>query len=149
MFVESREDIIKNIRTLERYRNSKNKEENEFYKQTIGKGFCFVVLEVNGKLYFGPSRFVGYMNNTMEEHLKKRQAGDEMVVFEGKERYQRDGRDTNPRIDRILIGKHKNNVAMESEYLKFCEINGIKPANRDNNGGRKYWKVHKLSDLTL
>lgn len=121
MLVNNFTDIMKNIHTLEKYRKSGNPREFQFYKDIIGKGKVFVVVEINGRYYFAPSRFVGYSENNKEKHESNP---------------DKDGRDTNPEIDRVL-GKHEINSNMEDEFLKFCEQNDIEPDNNE----RKYWKV--------
>ncbi len=86
-----------------------------------------MVVEINGRHYFAPSRFVGYSENNIEKHNNNT----------GK-----DGRDTNPIIDTI-IGRHEINNLIEEEFLKFCSQNGIVPDNRE----RKYWKVQLPTNI--
>jgi putative restriction endonuclease len=77
------------------------------------------VLNDNGKLLFGPSRFVGYINNSMSLHESNG---------------ERDGRITDKAITKIL-GKKVNSREVEEEYIKFCEVLGIKIYSKK----RVYW----------
>ena len=48
-----------------------NKEEEYYYewaKERLSQGRNFVVEAIDGKLYFAPSRFVGYKQNSLEKH---------------------------------------------------------------------------------
>lgn len=119
------EDIEKNLKTLEQYGNSGQKKEIEFYLKMIERGICFVIYELDGRLIFGPSRFIGYLNNNMEAHLANE---------------QKDGRETNPRISTILGGSPQPDEMLEEEYKRFCERLGITPKKTGTFGiKRKYW----------
>jgi hypothetical protein len=109
-FVKKWEDIEKNLVKLEGYRNSSRQEEVDFYLNRIKKGICFVVYEHGGKLIFGPSRFVGYLDNDIDVHLANQ---------------QKDGRETNPKINEILGGPPEEDESLEEEYKKFCKYLGI------------------------
>lgn len=68
-YIECRKDVQENILTLYSYLQS---EEEEFYyewaKERLSQGRNFVVEAIDGKLYFAPSRFVGYKQNSLEKH---------------------------------------------------------------------------------
>ncbi|MCB9106352.1 MAG: hypothetical protein H6633_19230 [Anaerolineales bacterium] len=124
-FVKTWEEIEKNLMTLEGYRNSGHKAEVDFYLQRIEKGICFVAYERNGKLIFGPSRFVGYLNNNMTTHSANA---------------DKDGRETNPRINEIIGNPPEEDEELEEEYKTYCESLGITPKNTGPFGvKRKYW----------
>ena len=123
---------MENIRTLEKYRNSNNENEVVFYKERIKLGICFVVVEINGKLFFAPSRFVGYKNNNMGKHN----------INETK-----DGRKTNPEIDKIL-GEHKKDDKIQEAFKNFCESNDIDYGETGWGGHkRQYWPIQRLPNI--
>ena len=62
------DQLRENIQVLETALISNNDEAINL----VRKGMCFVVSERDGKLSFGPSRFLGYKNNTIAKHLKKK-----------------------------------------------------------------------------
>lgn len=68
-YIECRKDVRENILTL--YSYLQNKEEEYYYewaKERLSQGRNFVVETIDGKLYFAPSRFVGYKQNSLEKH---------------------------------------------------------------------------------
>lgn len=78
------------------------------------------------KLAFGPSRFLGYEENSVRKHLNRR---------------KRDGRETNKAIDNVLRDrfgfpiKHVEDDVVEDSFLQFCNELGVNPAKK----ARKYW----------
>lgn len=70
-FIESKDDIITNIKTLYSYLNNEKGEDfREWAKQRMSRGSNYVVEIIEDKAYFAPSRFVGYKNNTKEKHAE-------------------------------------------------------------------------------
>ena len=68
-YIECRKDVQENILTL--YAYLQNEEEEYYYewaKERLSQGRNFVVEAIDGKLYFAPSRFVGYKHNSLEKH---------------------------------------------------------------------------------
>ena len=68
-YIECRKDVQENILTL--YSYLQNEEEEYYYewaKERLSQGRNFVVEAIDGKLYFAPSRFVGYKQNSLEKH---------------------------------------------------------------------------------
>ena len=129
-----REQIVKNAATLESYLKKGNSQESEYAKGLIQRGKCFVVVSSPDGYSFYPSRFMWYVDNTMEKHEKmgeaKRTTGE----------ITRDGRKANPAISKCLGdlikegNKHWN--SFETEYKNFCKRLGITP---DNNK-RSFWQ---------
>jgi len=124
-FIQNMDDLTVNISTLEIYRNDNNPENRDFYKRLIERGRCFVAYERNNELHFAPSRFMGYANNNMEDHKQ--------AIREG----ERDGRDTNPVLDRVIGQPHEANQHLEMEFIAFCNQLGIIPWNVR----RTYWQT--------
>jgi hypothetical protein len=131
--VKNKGEIQRNIVTLDDYLKNENSCEGEYAKGLIQKGKCFVIIGSPNGYRFYPSRFMGYVDNSMEKHEKmvelKRSTG----------KITRDGRNTTPKISGILgdlIKKgNKQWGHWEAEYKKFCNKLDITP---DNNA-RKFW----------
>lgn len=67
--IETRDDVIKNIKTLYSYlRNRNNEECYQWAIERLKYGKNYVVEIINGHICFAPSRFVGYKDNTKEKH---------------------------------------------------------------------------------
>lgn len=122
--VKTWSDIRSNILQLEEYKNSENSEERTFYKGIIGHGRCFVALDTRNGFIFAPSRFVGYVANTIKNH---------------DENYDKDGRITNEEINKTL-GSHDANTILEERFKIFCQNLAINPDNHE----RKYWNLSML-----
>ena len=68
-FIETREDIVQNIKTLYSYLDGKvDNEHKDWAIQRMFQGKNYVIEVVDSQIYFAPSRFVGYIDNTMEKH---------------------------------------------------------------------------------
>lgn len=71
-FIETREDIILNIKTLFSYLEGKQGDEYRIWAvEKMVRGKNFVVEIIDSKICFAPSRFVGYVNNTKDKHEEK------------------------------------------------------------------------------
>jgi hypothetical protein len=125
--VESLNEIKVNMETLDKYLASKKDPEYTFAINLIRRGTCFIAMEKNGKYRFYPSRFIGYLNNGMNEHLNNR---------------KKDGRVTNPAISEIIGKIPTPNPVLENLYHEYCESLGF-IANEKGAFGveRKYWEV--------
>jgi len=126
MFVKSNREIIQNVLTLEGYRRSEDPLGKKTYDGLIAKGLCFVAYGAKSGVYFGPSRFIGYKNNTLDKHRRNQ---------------DKDGRETNTAIKRILESKFEKSALMEKQFKIFCANHGIEPAKH----GRKYIETGKVS----
>ena len=134
--VESREDVIQNIKTLYSYLKDKDNEEN--YKWALARiknGKWYVVEIVNSHVCFSPSRFVGYKNNTKELHTENH--GDGQQTNEVLEKFYKSVEDE--RLDTIFQQElSKYNLSSErkkywipkemsiEDILSFTEIYKIK-----------------------
>ena len=68
-FIESRNDVIHNINTLYSYLDGGG--DDEIYQWAASRmknGRMYVVEIIDSHICFGPSRFVGYKENTIEKH---------------------------------------------------------------------------------
>lgn len=124
-FVTSIEDIKKNMKTLDNYLSSDDKDEVIYAKKRVKMGTCFIAVHTENGFRFYPSRFIGYAENTMDKHERN---------------YEKDGTQTNPAISQILGASPKPNTALENEYQKYCESLGVTSNKAGAFGApRKYW----------
>ena len=80
------EQLIKNIETVESYLTEGSEAEQSEVSNLIRRGSCLIAYQVNNEVRFAPSRFLGYVNNSLRGHIRS----------------QVDGRETNVVINRIL-----------------------------------------------
>jgi putative restriction endonuclease len=125
--VQDWNQIETNLLKLDEYK--KSAKSKEYYSGLIQRGKNFVVFSDNGKLLFGPSRFVGYIDNSIASHENN---GD------------KDGGVTDKAIIKLL-GTPVNSEWLEEEYLKFCKLLGIKTYNKK----RVYWYKENNSTGSL
>lgn len=125
--VENLNELKANIKTLDKYLNSKTDPEYEFGLGLVKKGTCFVAVKENGTYRFYPSRFIGYVNNNIDAHLNND---------------YKDGKETNPAISSILGSKPTPNPELDILYREYCELLGFVANERGSFGvERKYWVV--------
>ena len=68
-YIETREDIISNIETLYSYLHGGSGKESMLWAvDRLKRGKNMVVEVINNHIFFAPSRFVGYINNTKDKH---------------------------------------------------------------------------------
>lgn len=130
--VKSIDEILDNLIVFENYRNS-TKYHND-YVQLVKRGTCFIIWKKGNEVFLGPSRFIGYRNNTIEKHLN----------YEKK-----DGRITNPAISEILNSSPEVDERFEQIYVNYCRELGFEPNATGAFGvERKYWYRESESDLS-
>jgi 5-methylcytosine-specific restriction protein A len=118
--VRSEIEIKENVRTFEQYLCEGNSEEQQFAHDLVARGRCFVAYRVGAETRFSPSRYIGYAHNTRESHL---------------ENLDKDGRETNAAINRVIGYTLGANESLEERYLRFASELGIQPFDKR----RKYW----------
>lgn len=121
--IESIEQLEKNLETVEYYITEGSDAENKEATRLICAGTCFVAYEIDGQFRFAPSRFIGYKNNTINQH---------------RESTIKHGTITNGAINRIMDNRLEPNEELEKAFLKYCHNLGIEPYNKK----RKYWKLN-------
>jgi len=125
--VDTPRAIDKNIDTLGGYMHSGSSQEVEFARDLVTRGICFVVTTRSGAPFFAPSRFVGYIDNQIREHLANA---------------DKDGRVTNAAISRVLGRDPEVNPELDGLYQRFCADNGIASRSAGSFGlRRKYWDL--------
>lgn len=126
--VRTKEDILKNIETLESYLNPFGyKDKRLFALDLIRKGICFIAYKHGEDIKFVPSRFVGYVNNDMTKHM---------------DNDEKDGRETTPAISKILNTNPNEDAELEIAYQNYCKKLFITVGKKGSFGAkRKYWKM--------
>ncbi|HRX22334.1 MAG TPA: hypothetical protein P5273_11545, partial [Syntrophomonadaceae bacterium] len=82
-------------------------------------------IEKNNEYRFYPSRFIGYKYNSQ-------------VAHDGNK--AKDGRETNPAINRIIGHEPQPSEELEKEYVRYCVKMGITPSKAGTYGvKRKFW----------
>jgi len=125
--------LIQNINTIESCLTEGNDDERLEASKLIKQGICFVAYKVGKEIRFAPSRFIGYHNNTIKEHLTIKKNGNE----------------TNKAISKILKSKPAAYITLEKKYIDYCSKLGSKP---NVEGGafsntRQYWTIHLDHDF--
>ena len=113
--IETRDDVIQNIKTLYSYLSDGNEDHYQWAIERLKKGKNYVVEIIDSHAYFAPSRFVGYKDNTIEKHEENHGDGtqtDDIL----KQFYQKVQDD---RLDNLF----------KNEISKFTRL----------NGSNKYW----------
>lgn len=118
--IENIDELKDNLETFENYLRKGTKDEINLVKGYIARGKCFVSYKIDNQFIFFPSRFVGYYDNSLEKHSNN---------------LTKDGRKTNPAINKIAERKLSENDILEEKYKEYCESLGIIPKNNK----RKYW----------
>lgn len=121
VLVTAKEQIINNMDTIDSYLASVGTPECALAKSLIRRGKCFTYRIVNGEYHFYPSRFIGYVNNSIDSYNEDKGSG----------------RDTNPAINKILRVKCEPNNALENEYFKYLNKLGLDECGYT----RKYWEI--------
>jgi putative restriction endonuclease len=123
--IVNRQQIRQNIAELERIR-AKTGGERRDYERLIERGTCFVPYESSHGRAFAPSRFIGYVDNTLSKHASNP---------------EKDGKKTNPAIIAILGNRPVEDVDLNEQYREFCSLLGFEPRAKGNfNVARKFWK---------
>ena len=125
--ITKRSELIANIETLERYLAKGNEFEKRKALSLVKQGICFVTYKVGDEIRFAPSRFIGYIDNTIEKH----QAND-----------TKHGTFTNGAIKSLLNDEPLRNEALEKKYFEYCARLGIYPNQRAPfDTDRKFWTL--------
>ena len=122
-FIESRDDVIQNINTLYSYLdNGDNDETYRWAASRMKNGRMYVVEIIDSHICFGPSRFVGYKENTIEKHQDNHGDGNQTNDVL-KEFYQK-------------VDDHRLDSIFQKELAKY-----------DLNAGRKKYWIPKDSTI--
>jgi 5-methylcytosine-specific restriction protein B len=148
--ITSREDIILNIKTLYSYLNGEMGSEYKTWaveKMTRGKNY--IVEVIDSKIYFAPSRFVGYVNNTKDKHEENH--GDGTLTDNEMKNYYQKVEDNN-RLD-FLFQKELSRFGVSSSEKKYWilkdvtvdeivrEVRSRAPYKTLNVDSDRYWHI--------
>lgn len=123
--IQTHKHLEQNILNVEKYIAIGTEEEKSEIRELIKRGICFVAYNVGNETRFAPSRFLGYVYNELYKH---------------KYAFEKDGRDTNKSISKIIRSKPNQNKVLESKYIEYCRKLGITPRAKGSYGVvRKYW----------
>ncbi len=115
------EQLMYNIAQFEKYLASENGYEDRIQTlDLIRRGRNFVTYKVGDEYRFAPSRFLGYINNTISSHLKS---------------LQKHGTYTTQRISKILKVQDNYSEELNRLYENYCKMLGISPCNY----GHTFW----------
>lgn len=130
--VSKLEQLEQNIETVENYLTNGNSDEKFKVATFIKRGTCFVAYQINNEIRFAPSKFLGYINNSLEKHIPS----------------ETDGRQTNVMISSILKSQPLLNEKLEKEYILYCKNLGLEPREKGAFGvDRKYWLLKLERDF--
>lgn len=131
--IGNKEQLIKNIDTLEGYLTEGNQFSNNEAKSLVRRGTCFVAYKIENELRFAPSRFIGYVNNKLNKHTAS---------------LEKDGRETNKAIIDILGEQPKLDDKLNQLYFDYCNKLGIHPSKTGSFGApRKFWLLNIVHDF--
>lgn len=115
-YIETREEIIYNIKTLYSYLHGDSGEDYKSWAiEKLRLGRNMVIEIIDGHVCFGPSRFVGYQGNTKDKH----------------DDFPGNGTDTDNKIKRFYqkVADERLDTLMQSELSKYEE----------SSASKKYW----------
>lgn len=143
-FINSRDDIIQNIKTLYSYLSGGFDEGCKNWAiQKMTRGKNYVVEIIGNKIFFGPSRFVGYVNNTIDKHQENHGDGTQTDEKIG-DFYQKT---QDPRLD-LLFQKEMSKYNVSSGEKKYWIPNDTtvdEIIEKSTGNRRRYW-IARLSD---
>lgn len=120
------------VELSENYLTVGTEEEQIKIAKFIKRGTCFIAYQIEEEIRFAPSKFLGYVNNSLEKHIPSKT----------------DGRDTNEMIISILEAKPIFNEKLEKKNISFCRNLGLQPGEKGAFGAqRKYWLLNLKSDF--
>jgi 5-methylcytosine-specific restriction protein A len=124
--INTKNQLINNIDTLEGYLTEGHDYSNSEATALVKRGTCFVAYNIDKEIRFAPSRFIGYVDNTLDKHSAS----------------EKDGRETNKAIIKILGKKPQPNEKLNEKYLEYCNRLGIQPSEKGSFGApRKFWQL--------
>lgn len=121
------EEVVENLKTLEKYLHGKSKAESDFARDLIKRAKTLLVYKLNGVNHFAPARFCGFKENTMEKHNSN----------DGEA-----GKEISPKMDKVIKGKPQVLARKEADFQTYCKVLKISAPDHE----RKYLRVGKTSD---
>lgn len=118
--VLDKNQIIANIKTIEKYLMGDSDNDFDIMAKHISHGRVFIAYKFDGDFHFAPSRFICYANNTLEQH---------------KQNPDKHGTITTQQITRILGHSNIYSQELEDAYMTYCFWLGKQPSKIN----RSYW----------
>tara|TARA_R110000868_G_scaffold186762_5_gene429246 strand:+ start:1482 stop:2225 length:744 start_codon:yes stop_codon:yes gene_type:complete len=128
-FVKLPYQIEDNLRQLESHLIHGNKEEQKEARLLLKRGTCYVCYEKENEIRFAPSRFVGYINNTLNKHNLGKDTG---VVH---------GSYTNAAINKAFKTSLIINEVLNEQLIIYCNSFGVNVDNKNH----KFWMHNSVS----
>lgn len=111
--IENMQELLDNLQRVESYLHYEEGE--ELYRQMVGfikDGRNYVVYEIADEIHFAPSRFIGYKNCNISDHLE----------FTGKH-----GTLTSNRLrKKTFLGRDSSNNILDKKLADYCKSLGVK-----------------------
>lgn len=105
--VNNLDEVRSNVKCLAEYATSQSADERDFYGELLRRGKKYVAMLEGGSFRFAPSRFAGYIDNSVEAHH---------------EDGLKHGNQTNGALRRLL-GPEETNPELERElYRQLAEL---------------------------
>ena len=117
--------IATNIAELERLRQVGSGGHRD-YRSLIRLGTIFLPYDGSDGIAFAPSRFLGYVDNSLSKHAQND---------------AKDGRQTTPAISAVLGGQPAADSEMGDAFRAFCTRIGVEARATGNFGApRRFWR---------
>lgn len=130
--VENEEQVAENLAELERARMSVD-EDRKIYQDLIKKGTCYLPYLTDAGIAFAPSRFIGYVGNTIQIHGLNR---------------EKHGSETNLALNKIYGSYPVQNESLQLAFESFCVSIGVAPSRKGSFGvTRKYWATDDVAEV--
>lgn len=131
--IENIQELLDNLQKVESYLHCEEGEES--YKQMvkfIKDGRNYVVYEVADKVHFAPSRFIGYKNCNISDHLE----------FKGKH-----GTHTSNRLrKRTFLGRDIYDNNLDKKLADYCKSFGVEVSRHEHT----FWILsNRIEENTL
>lgn len=125
--VQTLKEIKSNILIIDHYLDKKHDPEYSFAVDLIKRGTCFIAVKTDSGYRFYPSRFTGYVGNTMDKHLNNE---------------YKDGKETTPAITKVINQRNVPNPILDHDYKLYCEKLGFFAREKGAFGvTRKFWEL--------
>jgi hypothetical protein len=119
------EDLDSNLIAFDQLRRDRDHPEHNSYLGFLQRGHCLIPYYAADGIAFAASRLVGYKGNSLVRHAAN---------------LNKDGRDTDASISRILGTTYAEDKHLDEVYRVFCREHGIAIQARK----RKFWPIHKI-----
>ena len=141
-FIETRDDVIRNIKTLYHYLSDENDDDTYQWASSIFKnGRIYVIEIIESHICFSPSRFVGYKDNTKEKHQKNHGDGNQTndVLKNFYQKVQ------DERLD-VVFQKELSRYNLSSGTKKYWIPNDLTIEDIMKYGNNKYMSMNSKHD---